>query len=305
MRIRPIHDVGLTVRVPVAVALTISAASGCAFQAQVPSVDVSTLAQIGGKLPGRFAVEIGTTGLSLTAKRQGLECAAYTFPVDLTRTWELAMKTGLLATLAQVDFVGAAPPPSKPSTAGYDALLRVLPSSAESRFSSVNYRAESETEVRGRLGINFPDGRQREASIHGAGTAGGNSSYFCRTVDQVIAIAGAIAVKDAAERTMLATKQFLADRNSGAAVAATGAPFAPPPVQPATSIAPPSVTQPSREAYQVATRLTPRNEVKLTKRQGTYMVPVRINDAITLDFLLDTGADDVAVRQAKLARSSR
>src|SRR5262249_50893948 len=36
-------------------------------------------------------------------------------------------------------------------------------------------------------------------------------------------------------------------------------------------------------------------EIQLTKRGGTYSVPVRINDALTLDFVLDTGAADVSI----------
>jgi len=36
-------------------------------------------------------------------------------------------------------------------------------------------------------------------------------------------------------------------------------------------------------------------EIQLTKHGGTYSVPVRINDALTLDFVLDTGAADVSI----------
>ena len=36
-------------------------------------------------------------------------------------------------------------------------------------------------------------------------------------------------------------------------------------------------------------------EIQLTKRGGTYSVPARINDALTLDFVLDTGAADVSI----------
>lgn len=35
--------------------------------------------------------------------------------------------------------------------------------------------------------------------------------------------------------------------------------------------------------------------VQLERRHGVYLVPVRINEAITLPFLLDTGAADVAI----------
>ena len=35
--------------------------------------------------------------------------------------------------------------------------------------------------------------------------------------------------------------------------------------------------------------------IQLERQSGTYMVPVRINDAITLPFVLDTGASSVAI----------
>jgi hypothetical protein len=35
--------------------------------------------------------------------------------------------------------------------------------------------------------------------------------------------------------------------------------------------------------------------IQLERQGGTYMVPVRINDAITLNFVLDSGAADVAI----------
>jgi clan AA aspartic protease (TIGR02281 family) len=35
--------------------------------------------------------------------------------------------------------------------------------------------------------------------------------------------------------------------------------------------------------------------VSIEKRGGTYRVPVRINDTITLPFLLDTGASDLVI----------
>jgi hypothetical protein len=38
-----------------------------------------------------------------------------------------------------------------------------------------------------------------------------------------------------------------------------------------------------------------RDEVAIEKRGGTYRVPVRINDTITLPFLLDTGASDLVI----------
>jgi len=37
------------------------------------------------------------------------------------------------------------------------------------------------------------------------------------------------------------------------------------------------------------------DEVSIEKRGGTYRVPVRINDTITLPFLLDTGASDLVI----------
>lgn len=37
------------------------------------------------------------------------------------------------------------------------------------------------------------------------------------------------------------------------------------------------------------------DEVSLIKKGGTYLVPVRINDAITLDFMIDSGASDVLI----------
>lgn len=37
------------------------------------------------------------------------------------------------------------------------------------------------------------------------------------------------------------------------------------------------------------------DEVSLTEKGGTYLVPVRINDAITLDFTIDSGAADVLI----------
>jgi hypothetical protein len=44
-----------------------------------------------------------------------------------------------------------------------------------------------------------------------------------------------------------------------------------------------------------ATQLS-AEEIQLKKNGGeTYSLPVRINDAITLDFLLDTGASDVSL----------
>jgi clan AA aspartic protease (TIGR02281 family) len=260
-------------------------------------------AQVVGKLPGRFAAEIGSAGLSVTAKAEDIDCAAHTFPIDLMPTWEQAIKAGLAATLAQVDFVGDALPPSKFPTARYDALLRVLSSSAESRFEVANLSAASEAYVQGRLIVSFPDGSQKEAPIDGTGTASGKFgplSYGCLTANEVIATAGAMAVKDAAERAMLTTKKLLADHTPGTTIAATGTLSAAAPDQlgpsiPLPSVTPPSVTPPSREPNQISTETAPRNEVKLTKRAGTYMVPVRINDAITLDFLLDTGAADVAI----------
>lgn len=49
----------------------------------------------------------------------------------------------------------------------------------------------------------------------------------------------------------------------------------------------------------VATALVPRiarcESVRLQREGGTYLVPVRINGAITLDFLIDTGASEVTI----------
>jgi clan AA aspartic protease (TIGR02281 family) len=36
-------------------------------------------------------------------------------------------------------------------------------------------------------------------------------------------------------------------------------------------------------------------EVKLQKQENTYVVPVRINNAVTLEFLIDSGASDVLI----------
>jgi clan AA aspartic protease (TIGR02281 family) len=36
-------------------------------------------------------------------------------------------------------------------------------------------------------------------------------------------------------------------------------------------------------------------EIQMVRKAGTYVVPVRINNAITLDFLLDSGAADVSI----------
>jgi hypothetical protein len=204
--------------------------TGCTFQAQVPAVDVSTLAQVVGNHAGSL--------------RRG-------------------------------DWHGGA-----------------------LRFAVANLSAASEAYVQGMLIVSFPDGSQKEAPIDGTGTASdkfGPLSYGCLTANEVIATAGAMAVKDAAERAMLTTKKLLADRNPSTTIAATGTLSAAAPDQLRPSIPLPSVTPPSREPNQISTGTAPRNEVKLTKRGGTYVVAIRINDAITLDFLLDTGADDVTI----------
>jgi predicted aspartyl protease len=45
----------------------------------------------------------------------------------------------------------------------------------------------------------------------------------------------------------------------------------------------------------LAPTVSASDEVSLTEKGGTYLVPVRINDAITLDFLIDSGASDVLI----------
>jgi hypothetical protein len=138
-------------------------------------VEVSTLGQVVGKLPGRFAAEIGAAGLSITARAAGIGCAVHTFPINLTSTWEQAIKSALVATLAQVDFAGDALQQASSLTARYDALVRVLSSSAKSQFTVSNLHAESEASVKGRLIISFPDGSQKETVIDEIGTANGNA----------------------------------------------------------------------------------------------------------------------------------
>jgi clan AA aspartic protease (TIGR02281 family) len=52
------------------------------------------------------------------------------------------------------------------------------------------------------------------------------------------------------------------------------------------ALAPPLAVSPAASAG---------DEVSLTEKGETYLVPVRINDAITLDFLIDSGASDVLI----------
>ena len=44
-----------------------------------------------------------------------------------------------------------------------------------------------------------------------------------------------------------------------------------------------------------APHLSLGESIRIQRQGGTYLVPVRINDAITLDFLLDTGASEVTI----------
>ncbi len=48
-------------------------------------------------------------------------------------------------------------------------------------------------------------------------------------------------------------------------------------------------------AVALLSRPTTAEEIQLRKQGGTYSVPVRINDALTLEFVLDTGAADVSI----------
>src|SRR5437762_1836099 len=48
-------------------------------------------------------------------------------------------------------------------------------------------------------------------------------------------------------------------------------------------------------AVALLSRPTTAEQIQLRKQGGTYSVPVRINDALTLEFVLDTGAADVSI----------
>ena len=62
---------------------------------------------------------------------------------------------------------------------------------------------------------------------------------------------------------------------------------------PLSQTTPPRIAAvPSSERGQLGST---RDEVAIEKRGGTYRVPVRINDTITLPFLLDTGAADLVI----------
>ena len=58
------------------------------------------------------------------------------------------------------------------------------------------------------------------------------------------------------------------------------------------ALSPPS---PERSLTPSTSGVLPGGEVQLRQRNGIYRVPVRINDAITLDFTLDSGASDVQI----------
>ena len=57
----------------------------------------------------------------------------------------------------------------------------------------------------------------------------------------------------------------------------------------------PSEPLPPSTDTPLVTREMPSDEIALRMRGGVYRVPVRINDALTLDFTLDSGASDVSI----------
>ncbi len=66
---------------------------------------------------------------------------------------------------------------------------------------------------------------------------------------------------------------------------------------PPSSSSPDRVTSgtPNPTTFPPSSLVTNRSLVQMKKEGGTYVVPVRINDELTLDFMVDSGASDVSI----------
>lgn len=197
----------------------------CTYQAKVPLVDGSSLANVGGQQPGAYSAIIQTGGWNMNTEVVGWTCSANTYQADLNPSWDAAMRSALSSALQKVDFATTVSPPSKLVSAGYDAEIDIMQSNASSKVR-VNQRpffgadATSETRLEGILAINFADGARQQQPIDGHGLAT-EEAFTCGQAGPAIEQSSALAIRDIVQKAMLTTKLLLAqhgprrDRVSG------------------------------------------------------------------------------------------
>jgi hypothetical protein len=186
----------------------------CTFQAKVPMVDGSSLANIGVSEPGKYSAAVPSGGWNMTTEVVGRSCSAHTYKADLNGSWEGAMKTALTTALEKVEFVGTLPPASQLASSGYTAAVDVMQSNASSKVQLAaegffTAGATSQTTLDGVLVIEFADGSRQQQAVTGQGMAHAETAD-CGDATTAIGKSGAVAIRDFVQKAVLMTKLLIA-----------------------------------------------------------------------------------------------
>jgi hypothetical protein len=188
----------------------------CTYQAQVPIVDGTSLANVGGRQSGQYAALVQTGGWDMKTEVVGNACSAHTYQADLNGSWDQAMRSALSSALEKVDFVPSLPPADQMRERGYDAELGLTQSNASSRLTiSPKFwtaAATAETKLEGILTIQYPDGTRQQEPLQGQGSTT-NDVSSCGDV-KPIEQSSALAIKDLVQRAVITTKLLLAQKKA-------------------------------------------------------------------------------------------
>ncbi|HZH28883.1 MAG TPA: hypothetical protein VEY95_17045 [Azospirillaceae bacterium] len=192
------------------------ALSGCVYQAQIPHLDATGAASVGGRQPGSYAALVQTGGWNIDSTVVGWNCGPHTYKADINPAWSQGMARALQASLENVAFPGRILNPADISAGGYAAFVSFTQSNATSRVTVVprmffGADSVSETTLEGIMVVQLPDGTREQQPIVGRGTST-KPLFSCGDAVESVGASAAAALQELLRNAATSTKLILAQR---------------------------------------------------------------------------------------------
>ncbi len=175
------------------------ALSGCAYEAKpISTGSVSVVSSYTEKLPGRYALYVETTELSKIVRAQGVNCAAHTYPLDMTEGFRSSVRATLANQIETVEEVTAPLDASTLQAQGFKGQIIVRGDGLEGKLVAIPgfWQATISSTVRASASVivDGPSGRLVGKSVEGMAEREAEAGAFCS--------GGAAAVDSAASEAL-------------------------------------------------------------------------------------------------------